>query len=115
MRADLPTVDLPSDGHDVRIDYEFVASLCPDANGILVGGWSCRSSSGGCIAPGASLQASLIGANFTGYSRNMGGFTDPVWACDFVGLLNGATLSGSYTCRGYAGTVSGGWQATACR
>ena len=33
----------------------------------------------------------------------------PVWACDFVRPPpNGATLSGSYTCRGYAGTVSGG-------
>ena len=92
---------------------EFVISLCPDPNGYLVGGWSCRSGSGNCIAPGASIRAGVVGSNFIGYSRQMGGFIDPVWGCDFEGLLSGATLSGHYSCSGYAG-FSGTWQATAC-
>jgi hypothetical protein len=89
-----------------------VASLCMDpTTGLVVGGWSCT---GPCVASGGNLQATLIGSNFTGHSEVGSSFIDPIWGCDFDGLLTGTTLNGTYRCQGYAGTFSGTWQATAC-
>jgi len=93
---------------------ELVASMCPTPDGLLTGGWSCISGTASCVAPGASLQAQLIGANFTAHSSVGRSFIDPVWGCDFTGLLTGRTLNGTYRCNGYGGTYTGTWQATAC-
>jgi len=93
---------------------ELVASMCPTPDGLLTGGWSCIPGTAECVASGASLQAQLIGANFTAHSRVGSSFIDPIWGCDFTGLLNGRTLNGTYRCDGYGGTYTGTWQATAC-
>jgi hypothetical protein len=93
---------------------ELVASMCPTTNGVLTGGWSCTPETGACVAPGGSLQATLIGANFTARSNVGSSFIDPVWGCDLTGVLTGATLNGSYRCQGYGGTLTGTWRATAC-
>jgi len=62
-----------------------------------------------------AMQANLTGANFTASSRVGTSFIDPIWTCDFNGLLTGSTLNGNYRCHGYAGTFTGTWRATACR